>query len=211
MNQNHRLKGSWERLFNLTLISRLQRKRVTFVLAAIIFCFLLLIIYSLRLFGPTNTVQAIVESEKEIVPPQRPGTSGIVLSGPMQKPLLFQIDFTKPGMRAIDWNVLQSLGTVAAIIVDVTISNDGRVAVRSVNDRGFPHAGAYVRQCIDSWAYTPYMNGNVTFAFRVGANRVDIFADERSLMSNNPAGPQVKIGRLINLINDRGVTVVLNR
>lgn len=210
MDQNHRSKGLWERLFNLTLISKLQRKRVAFVLSAIILCFLLLV-YVVRLYGPTNTVQAIVESEKQTVPPPRPGTSGIVLSGPIQKPLLFQIDFTKPGIRPIDWNVLQSLGTVAAIIVDVTISNDGRVAVRSVNDRGFPQAGAYVRQCIDSWAYTPYMNGNVTFAFRVGANQVDIYADERSLISNNPAGPQVKIGRLINLINDRGVTVILNR
>ncbi len=165
-------------------MSKIKREKLVKALVPLLFLLpvlvvLILLIAPLLSFGPQPRIHIPHLFIKEEVPMiRRPGTSAIVLAGPPIQDLVFQINPGAAGMTPVKWAQLIAVELVIDVKIEAEVNSEGFLRVISVDDRGRPAAGAYLRQCLNTWKYTPYKRGRIRFWFHGGNRTVTIDASQ---------------------------------
>ncbi len=169
----------------------------------------------MALFGYRNWMLARLEDDHLHMPPnlwvepleipQRPGIGGIIITGPELRQLKFEINTYVPGRRSIDWSYLTEIAPSAAIRIEAEILQDGRLKINQddVKMAGFPQAGLYVIQAMNTWVYEPTKRGKIGFWFNLASRGQIKLTIDISRLEDNPDyyGQKVKIGTLYDINN----------
>jgi|Deesub1362B_J571_1020462.scaffolds.fasta_scaffold01445_5 hypothetical protein len=191
-----------------------MKKIITWVFLGILAILFLVSVYYMVAMSriPVNDGD-LGEIEEEVFVPQRPGTRNLVLTGPIIRPLIFSIDLSRPGTRALDWSRLQSLDPTADVRITATIGSNGQLLFDSVRDvycPGHTQAGQFIAAVLRTWSYTPYMEGPVIFSFHVGAVGKKVTIDVSKLKRKQDIDPDIPIrtGKLYLIENDFSPSMV---
>jgi hypothetical protein len=160
------------------------------------------LIYFFRFSGLSPTdfyISPFFRPDSLTIPP-RPGTSGIILSGPILKDLKFEINTSAAGLRQVDWNRLIAIDRTAVVTVRAFIEANGQLRFsrkdRNITDSGHPDAGRYIEQVLSTWVYTTYKYGAIRFYFNVASTGKSLTIDASDMQMSNPSGNPVVDGRL---------------
>ena len=135
--------------------------------------------------------------------PERPGTQGIIISGPPRRTKKFEINTGAAGIRPINWSTLREIDATAQIRVRTYIDDTGNLNIYDLRDAGFPAAGDYIEQIMNTWAFTRYKTGDMEFFFNVGSIGAELTIDLRGLERNAglPKNLPIDNGLLHYIIN----------
>lgn len=136
------------------------------------------------------------ETEEIIIPPQRPGTQSLILTGPIIRPLIFAIDFHRPGLQSLNWEEILNVDPTADVRITAYLTADGALqfdTIRDVYCPGHTRAGQMIARVLRTWAYTPYMTGKIIFTFRVGAVGKKVIIDISKLKRKEGLDPEVPV------------------
>lgn len=140
------------------------------------------------------------------VPPERPGTQSLVLTGPIIRPLIFALDMSKPNIKSLDWAELKSIDLTAEVKIKATVGPDGALIFNPISDvrcPGHTKAGEMISRVLQTWAFKPYKVGPVTIRFNVGAIGRKLTIDISKLNRREGVDPDtpIKVGRLYMVEN----------
>ena len=124
-----------------------------------------------------------IEGERELEIPPRPGIQGLIISGPVIKPLFFSVDLSKAGIRSLDWRQLQTIDPHTDVRVNCQIDEQGRL-VFSRDDvlmGGHTEAGMMIQQALRTWIYTPFKTGYIQFWFNLPSKGKKLVIDMQNL------------------------------
>ncbi|HHS14456.1 MAG TPA: hypothetical protein ENN03_11920 [bacterium] len=166
--------------------------------------------YRLRRLPLDDIQLPLFEHHEQVQIPPRPGIHGIVISGPVIEDLIFSIDYTKAGVRSLDWNRLIAMDPNADILIKGTIDDQGRLNFTrdDVRMEGHTEAGIMIQNVLRTWIYKPYKTGKIQFWFNLPSKGRKLIIDTSGLIqrSNIPAHIIVSNGRIYNIdgihIND---------
>ncbi|MDZ7725391.1 MAG: hypothetical protein U5R06_21865 [candidate division KSB1 bacterium] len=68
--------------------------------------------------------------------PERPGTQGLVISGPPRRTKQFEINTRAAGITPVDWSSLREIDATAQIRVKGYIDESGNLNIMSLRDAG---------------------------------------------------------------------------
>ena len=165
---------------------------------------ILLLMMLMRHIGAQYVYIPAINRQTEPPKLMRPGTTSIILSGPLVRNCVFEINPAAAGLRALDWVELTSLDRMADVIVTATVGTDGALSINQINDRGHPEAGQYIRERLSTWVYTTCKLGTIGFWFNAGALQITI--DAAQLVVSNPAGAPVNDGQM-HFVTSGGVRI----
>lgn len=169
------------------------KRRHWYVIVPLLAAILLLLIL-VRHVGPQYVFIPAINRQTEPLKLMRPGTTSIILSGPLVRNCVFEINPAAAGLRPLDWVELTSLDRMTDVIVTATVGRDGALSITRINDRGHPEAGQYIRERLSTWVYTTCKHGIIRFWFNAGALQITI--DATQLVVSNPAGAPVNDGQM---------------
>ncbi|HDL18590.1 MAG TPA: hypothetical protein ENH29_06010 [Bacteroidetes bacterium] len=140
------------------------------------------------------------------VPPERPGTQSLILTGPIIRPLIFAIDMSKPNIKSLDWAELKSIDLTAEVKIKANVGPDGSLNFNPISDvrcPGHTKAGEMVGRVLQTWAFKPYKEGPITIRFNVGAIGKKLTIDISKLRRKEGVDPDtpIKVGRLYMIEN----------
>jgi hypothetical protein len=127
-------------------------------------------------------IPGISVSEKMEIP-QRPGTKGIVITGPKLETLWFAIDL-RVAATALDWQRLRTIDQHADVKIRARI-NEGQLkfdrSLGDIKDAGHPSAGDMIGSAMGTWGYTSYKAGEIRFWFHLASTGVKLSIDPSDL------------------------------
>jgi len=142
---------------------------VKYLSSLLTFVFLSLLVYRTISINEIPAAQKVIPfqvSDDEIPVLKRPGIKSIRIVGPPQTVLKFQLDFKRRPQK-LDWNYLQRIDKKAEILVQGTVDPGGNLIIEKLQDRGHPKAGLYIREVLNSWKFSPYKIGAISYYFNV--------------------------------------------
>jgi hypothetical protein len=180
----------------LTLKSNKKRIRHKWILAGVLvimICGLGVGLYRFielsRLPEDSVTLPAFDIDERIEIPP-RPGIQGIIISGPVIKPLKFEIDPSKSGlMIPISWRDLRTIDPYTDVVVDCRIDSQGKLSILNVWDEGHTRAGNLIKTALRTWRYTNYKRGHIRFWFNLPSRGKKLVIDTQD-MFRSPGIPE---------------------
>lgn len=165
--------------FNYAVVIPLCIFAIICLLAAGLFIFR----YS-SLVEATTSISSFAKADT-LMPPMRPGIQGIVISGPILRDLVFDINLDSGSPQPINWDELVGIDQVADVKVRAVILATGKLVIRDaqrdIQAFGFPEAGNYIERMISTWTYFPYKSGTIKFHFNVGSRAQKLIIDGSGL------------------------------
>jgi hypothetical protein len=168
-----------------------------FILAA--FCLLTVVLFICRNSGlEEGTVRLSSFAKPDtLLPPMRPGIQGIVISGPVLRDLIFDIDRNTGIPQPIIWAELVGIDQIADVKVRAEISASGRLVIRDpqrdIQAFGFPQAGNYIERILNTWTYFPHKRGTIKFHFNVGSRAYKLIIDDTGLQRNPDIPEKIRV------------------
>jgi hypothetical protein len=123
--------------------------------------------------------------EKKLIIPQRPGVNGIIISGPPVRPLSFQIDLSRAGVRSLDWRRLESIDPTTDVRITARINAEGQLKIVNIMMEGHTEAGRLIIDALKTWIYTPYKKGEIRFWFHLPSKGKRFLVDTSGLVRND--------------------------
>lgn len=168
-----------------------SRTRVTLIYFIVILV-LLFFFYGLRLIllhrlPPDNSMIPLAAFEEKIPIPPRPGIEGIIITGPIIKDLVFQIDTKTSQLRKLNWERIESIDKTADVKIRATVLRNGELQFDPITDvisPGHSYAGNEIAKVIETWKYTPYKHGQIYFWFNFPSSGVKLTVDTHRLVRN---------------------------
>ncbi|MBN2029350.1 hypothetical protein JW824_03810 [bacterium] len=136
-----------------------------------------------------------IEGERELEIPPRPGIQGLIITGPVVKPLYFSVDLSKSGIRSLDWRQLQTIDPHTDVKINCQIDEQGRL-VFSRDDvlmGGHTEAGMMIQQALRTWIYTPLKTGPIQFWFNLPSKGKKLVIDMGDLRRKENIPPHIPI------------------
>lgn len=136
-----------------------------------------------------------IEGEQELEIPPRPGIQGLVIEGPVIKPLFFSIDLSKAGVRSLDWSRLQTIDPNTDVKVNCQIDEEGRL-IFSKDDvlmEGHTEAGMMIQIALKTWIFTPFKTGMIQYWFNLPSKGKKLIIDMKGLIRREEIPPYVPI------------------
>ncbi len=141
------------------------------------------------------------QTEQELVIPLRPGNQGLLITGPIIKPLQFRIEPTNA--IPIDWRKLLSMDPHTDIIVICQIDENGRLKIQNIYMGGHAEAGTVIRNAIRTWNYTPCKTGQIQFWFNLPSKGKKLIVDSSRLVRNKNIPDHIPVTNgLLYVINN---------
>ena len=168
-----------------------DKTRIRLIYLAVILV-LLLLFYSVRIIllhrlPPDNSMIPLTALEEKISIPPRPGVEGIIITGPVIKDLVFQIDTKSSQLRKLDWQRIESIDKTADVKIRATVLRNGELQFDPITDvisPGHSYAGNEIAKVIETWKYTPYKHGQIYFWFNFPSSGVKLTVDTHRLVRN---------------------------
>lgn len=159
--------------------------RLVILIAVLIFAVALMIVFRYcGLDSEKVSVKAFARPDSLTIPP-RPGIQGVVISGPILKDLVFDIDLSAAGLTALDWNRLENIDRTAVVSIRAKVNTRGELMfdrmANDIKDSGHPDAGRYIERVLSSWVYFPYKSGDISFYFNVASRGSKLIIDAHEL------------------------------
>jgi hypothetical protein len=136
-----------------------------------------------------------IEGKRELEIPPRPGIQGLVIAGPIIKPLFFSVDLSKSGIRSLDWQQLQSIDPHTDVKVNCEIDEQGRLVFskEDVLMGGHTEAGMMIQQALRTWIYTPLKTGPIQFWFNLPSKGKKLIINMQDLKPKGNIPAQIPI------------------
>jgi len=158
----------------------------------VVFLVLLLFFYSVRIIllhrlPPDNSVIPLAAIEEKISIPPRPGVEGIMITGPVVKDLIFQIDTKTSQLRKLNWNRIEMIDKTADVKIRASVLRNGELEFNPITDvisPGHSYAGNEIAKVIKTWKYVPYKHGRIYFWFNFPSSGVKLTVDTHELVRN---------------------------
>ncbi len=136
-----------------------------------------------------------IDGERELEIPPRPGIQGLVITGPVVKPLFFSVDLSKSGIRPLDWHQLQTIDPHTDVKINCRVDEQGRL-IFSRDDvlmGGHTEAGMMIQQALRTWTYTPLKTGSIQFWFNLPSKGKKLIIDMHDLKRRETVPPDIPI------------------
>ena len=153
--------------------------------------------------GPEVVNTPDPNDEPERLIPPRPGTMGIIISGPRIDIPLFAIDESR-GVALIDWNRLLENYPSTDITVPGIIDTLGSLRIDYQNINIGNHEDAWVNMiepAMRTWQYTPIKSGPITFWYNLPSMgvKLTVFTDGLTKTSRYSDVRFVRTGYLFHI------------
>jgi len=158
----------------------------------LVFLLLLFFFYAIRMIllhrlPPDNSRIPLTALEEKIPIPPRPGVQGIIITGPVIKDLIFQIDTKTSQLRKLDWRRIESIDKTADVKIRATVLRNGSLEFNPITDvisPGHSYAGNEIAKVVETWKYTHYKHGRIYFWFNFPSKGVKLTIDTHELVRN---------------------------
>ena len=167
------------------------------VLIAIILLFGMLYVFRYSGFEKDDVfIPPLAKSDNLKIPP-RPGIQGIVITGPIIEDLIFDIDLSAAGLKALNWDRLVGIDRTARVTIRATVNKRGKLLFRrrnnDIKDSGHPDAGRYIEEVLSTWTFFPYKTGTIRFYFNVASKGKKLTIDTRNLEKNSDIPGKIRV------------------
>ena len=168
-----------------------NKTRIGFIYLLIFFVFLFFF-YGVRMImlhrlPPDNSMIPLTALEEKIPIPPRPGVEGIIITGPVIKDMIFQIDTKTSQLKKLNWMRIESIDKTADVKIGATVLRNGNLEFNPITDvisPGHSYAGNEIAKVIETWKYTPYKHGRIYFWFNFPSRGVKLTIDTHELVRN---------------------------
>ncbi len=141
----------------------------------------------LSLLPEDNLMIPLTSIEEKIPIPPRPGVKGIIITGPVIKDLIFQIDFKSSRLKKLNWKRIEGIDPTADVKIRAKILPDGQLIFNPASDvfsPGHSYAGSEIAKIVQTWRYTPYKHGEIRFWFNFPSRGAKLTVDVHDLRRN---------------------------
>jgi hypothetical protein len=141
----------------------------------------------LSLLPEDNLMVPLTSIEEKIPIPPRPGVKGIIITGPVIKDLVFQIDFKSSRVKKLYWKRIERIDPTADVKIRAKVLPNGNLQFNPVNDvfsPGHSYAGSEIAKVVQTWRFTPYKHGEIRFWFNFPSRGVKLTVDVHDLRRN---------------------------
>jgi len=141
----------------------------------------------LSLLPEDNLMVPLTSIEEKIPIPPRPGVKGIIITGPVIKDLVFQIDFKSSRVKKLYWKRIERIDPTADVKIRAKVLPNGNLQFNPVNDvfsPGHSYAGSEIAKVVQTWRFTPYKHGEIRFWFNFPSRGVKLAVDVHDLRRN---------------------------
>ncbi|GBD93594.1 hypothetical protein BMS3Abin05_01178 [bacterium BMS3Abin05] len=158
-----------------------------FLFLGLIFAIFVIRIVLLQRLPPDEMMIPLNALEDKIPIPPRPGIQGIIITGPLIKDLVFQINTKSSMLRKLNWKRIEAIDKTADVKVRLRVLKDGSIEFNPVTDvisPGHSYAGSKIAKVIETWRFTPYKSGEIRFWFNFPSRGVKLTIDTHNLFRN---------------------------
>ncbi len=141
----------------------------------------------LSLLPEDNIMVPLTTVEEKIPIPPRPGVKGIIITGPVIKDLVFQIDFKSSQVKKLNWKRIERIDPTADVKIRAKVLPTGELVFNPITDvfsPGHSYAGSEIAKIVQTWRYTPYKHGEIRFWFNFPSRGVKLTVDVHDLRRN---------------------------